>query len=64
MWFVLLLVVRASISESTALGAAIVAGMAEGVKVWDTLSTPKLMFDTFYPSISQDGMSNSVIKIN
>lgn len=48
-------IVRASISESTALGAAIVAGMAEGVQVWDILKTPKVIYDSFYSSISDDG---------
>lgn len=42
-------------TETTALGAAMMAGMAEGVNVWDLDNTPKVIYDTYYPSISEDG---------
>ncbi|KAI5743398.1 hypothetical protein M8J77_017716 [Diaphorina citri] len=44
-------VVRPQMVETTALGAAMAAGYAEGVKVWD-LETVHSTFDTFTPSIS------------
>lgn len=40
--------------ETTALGAAMAAGYAEGVKVWD-LETTHSSFDTFTPSINATG---------
>jgi Glycerol kinase len=46
--------VRPQMVETTALGAAMAAGYAEGVKVWD-LETVHSTFDTFTPSISDTG---------
>lgn len=51
-------VVRPTMTETTALGAAMMAGMAEGVKVWDLVNTPKIVSDVFYPTISEDGKLN------
>lgn len=47
-------VVRPTMTETTALGAAMMAGMAEGVNVWDLVNTPKVVSDVFYPTISED----------
>ena len=47
--------VRPIMTETTALGAAMMAGMAEGINVWDLQNTPKVVCDTFTPSISEDG---------
>ncbi|KAK3096459.1 hypothetical protein FSP39_000427 [Pinctada imbricata] len=50
-------VVRPSMTETTALGAAMAAGAAKGVDVWDldpkNLAT--IATDTFVPSIPQKG---------
>uniref|UniRef100_A0A8D8YCE8 Glycerol kinase n=2 Tax=Cacopsylla melanoneura TaxID=428564 RepID=A0A8D8YCE8_9HEMI len=44
-------VVRPQMVETTALGAAMAAGYAEGVKVWD-LENSSSQFDTFTPKIT------------
>lgn len=49
-----LFAVRPQMVETTALGAAMAAGYAEGVKVWD-LETTHSSFDTFTPSINATG---------
>ena len=45
--------------ETTALGAAMVAGAAEGVAVWSLHEEdlPTITTDTFTPSIQQSGQS-------
>jgi glycerol kinase len=54
-----ILAVRPSMAETTALGAAMAAGFAEGIKVWDlTKESPEtIISDVFRPSISEDGKS-------
>ncbi|KAL0273986.1 UNVERIFIED_CONTAM: hypothetical protein PYX00_006532 [Menopon gallinae] len=47
-------VVRPTMTETTALGAAMMAGMAEGIKVWDLVNTPKVVYDVFRPTLSDD----------
>lgn len=47
-------VVRPIMAETTALGAAMAAGCAEGIGVWDLASMHSVPSDTFYPSISDD----------
>uniref|UniRef100_A0A8D8ZJ29 Probable glycerol kinase n=1 Tax=Cacopsylla melanoneura TaxID=428564 RepID=A0A8D8ZJ29_9HEMI len=47
-------VVRPQMVETTALGAAMAAGYAEGVKVWD-LENSSSQFDTFTPKITDAG---------
>lgn len=44
-------------AETTALGAAMAAGSAEGINVWDLQrETPDTVIsDSFQPSISEDG---------
>jgi glycerol kinase len=44
-------------TETTALGAAMVAGMAEGVNVWNTDCISKVTCDLFTPAITEDGKS-------
>ena len=46
-------VVRPSMTETTALGAAIAAGTAEGINVWREKDLTAITTDTFYPQISQ-----------
>ncbi|KAK6173438.1 hypothetical protein SNE40_016887 [Patella caerulea] len=48
-------VVRPSMTETTALGAAMAAGYAEGVKVWDldNLGSNEIVTDVFQPSIRE-----------
>ena len=41
--------------ETTALGAAIVAGSAKGVEVWEANKIQATPNDLFIPSISEDG---------
>lgn len=41
-------------TETTALGAAIAAGNARGVDVWDMENVQPVPSDTFTPSISED----------
>jgi glycerol kinase len=42
-------------TETTALGAAMAAGSAEGIGVWDLTNFQAVGNDTFQPSISEDG---------
>lgn len=44
-------------AETTALGAAMAAGSAEGIQVWDLQreSPDSVISDSFQPSISEDG---------
>ncbi|TRY63039.1 hypothetical protein TCAL_00329 [Tigriopus californicus] len=45
---------RPSMAETTALGAAVAAGIADGIDVWDLQSLGEVSFDTFYPKISEE----------
>lgn len=47
-------VVRPTMAETTSLGAAIAAGIAKGVEVWDIDSIQTTPNDTFNPSISEN----------
>lgn len=49
--------VRPTMSETTALGAAMAAGAAEGVSVWNLRSShpPKVTCETYEPQINTDG---------
>ncbi|XP_060520699.1 glycerol kinase-like isoform X2 [Cylas formicarius] len=47
-------VVRPTMSETTCLGAAIAAGSAKGVEVWDADKIEATPHDVFTPSISED----------
>lgn len=47
-------VVRPHMAETTALGAAMAAGYAEGIKVWDLDNTQLITSDTFYPVITEE----------
>ncbi|KAJ1526179.1 hypothetical protein ONE63_009338 [Megalurothrips usitatus] len=47
-------VVRPLMTEATALGAAIAAGVAEGVDVWDLDSTVDVPCDIFYPRMNDN----------
>ena len=51
----ILLLVRPSMPETTALGAAIAAGMAAEVNVWRASTGSGITADTFSPSISEQG---------
>jgi glycerol kinase len=42
-------------TETTALGAAMAAGSADGVQVWDLTNLQAVGNDTFRPAISEDG---------
>jgi glycerol kinase len=42
-------------TETTALGAAMAAGSAEGIEVWDMTNLQAVGNDTFRPAISEDG---------
>lgn len=42
-------------AETTALGAAIAAGMADGIKVWDINRVQPTPNDVFHPLISENG---------
>ncbi|XP_039280634.1 glycerol kinase [Nilaparvata lugens] len=48
-------VVRPVMTETTALGAAMAAGCADGIKVWDIHNIHAVPNDTFHPSITEDG---------
>ena len=50
------LTVRPLMTETTALGAAMAAGSAEGIGVWNIQEMTPVGCDTFKPSISEDGM--------
>jgi glycerol kinase len=51
--------VRPSMAETTALGAAMAAGAAEGIGVWDIFSedSSNITCDVFKPKISESGKS-------
>ena len=52
----LLILVRPVMTETTALGAAIAAGSAEGINVWNISEVEdESSRDIFYPSITEDG---------
>lgn len=42
-------------AETTCLGAALAAGIAKGVEVWNLDDIEPVPSDTFVPSISEDG---------
>lgn len=44
--------------ETTALGAAMAAGSAEGVGIWNINDQAIITTDTFNPSITQTGRKN------
>lgn len=48
------ILVRPLMTETTALGAAIAAGNAKGVDVWDMENVQPVPSDTFTPSITED----------
>ena len=58
--FSLFLVVRPTMPETTALGAAMAAGMAKGVDVWTINPEDKLQFNTdvFEPAVDPHGKSS------
>lgn len=45
-------------AETTALGAAMAAGYAKGIKVWDISNKHNNISDTFYPVITDEGLCN------
>lgn len=47
---------RPTMTETTALGAAIAAGCAEGIEVWDLNRVQPMPNDTFTPLIRKHGM--------
>lgn len=51
--------VRPSMSETSALGAAMAAGCAEGIDVWDITSEDpaNIIQDVFIPKITEKGMT-------
>ena len=49
--------VRPTMTETTALGAAIAAGCAEGIKIWDLNKVQPTPSDTFHPLISTSGIT-------
>lgn len=49
-----MIVVRPLMAETTALGAAMAAGNAKGIEVWDLESVVDVPCDTFLPVISED----------
>lgn len=52
----LLFIARPSMTETTALGAAMAAGSAEGIEVWDLTKLTPLTTDDFTPSIMPEGV--------
>lgn len=58
--------VRPSMSETTALGAAMAAGSAEGINVWDINSEDysKIISDVFEPKITQHGEYITTVQIS
>lgn len=58
--------VRPTMTESTALGAAIAAGNAEGVGVWklDCLDRNTITADTFTPMVSDAGILMSIKELS
>ncbi|EEC04319.1 glycerol kinase, putative [Ixodes scapularis] len=57
-------VVRPQMSETTALGAAIAAGAAEGINVWslDSNKFPSVTTDVFEPSILPTGEADTTVR--
>lgn len=57
-------VVRPSMPETTALGAAMAAGSAEGVGVWslDSKDLSNITTDTFNPCIREKGKPQNVLR--
>lgn len=57
-----MILVRPSMPETTALGAAMAAGAAEGIDVWDIWAkdSPQRTTDTFYPTIALTGQLKTV----
>lgn len=49
-----MLLVRPTMLETTALGAAIAAGNAKSIEVWDLDSLQAVPNDTFIPTLSED----------
>merc|ERR1712228_647513 len=47
-------VLRPSMTETTSLGAAILAGMAKGIDTWKTEGTVDLTMDKFLPRLTDD----------
>ncbi|XP_075214795.1 glycerol kinase 3-like [Lycorma delicatula] len=47
-------VVRPIMAETTALGAAMAAGCAEGIEVWDLVNMHTVPSDVFFPTITDD----------
>lgn len=43
-------------SETTALGAAMAAGNAKGIEVWNLNTIEEVPSDQFFPTISDDGI--------
>jgi glycerol kinase len=50
-------------TETTALGAAMAAGSAEGIGVWDLTNLQAVGSDTFRPAISEDGKFSQFTKL-
>lgn len=46
-------------AETTCLGAAVAAGIAKGVEVWDIENIQPVPSDTFHPSISENSKNTS-----
>lgn len=53
----IIFLVRPAMHEITALGVAIAAGSAEGIKKWDTSSGNEPPSDKFKPAIPENGTS-------
>ncbi len=51
--------VRPSMVETTALGAAVAAGTAEGVNIWKLDLEQPVTCDTFTPSVTQKGKADT-----
>lgn len=51
-------------SETTALGAAIAAGCANGIRKWDVKLDASVPSDTFLPSITEDGEESFILYKN
>ena len=47
-------------AETTALGAAMAAGSAEGIEVWDLNNIQPVPCDIFYPNITEDGKNINI----
>lgn len=54
--------VRPSMPETTALGAAMAAGAAEGINIWDIVNdSSNIICDVFKPKITQNGKKTLTI---